>query len=74
MQQHLDLSFPHPTELPADLALLFRDVPPEQLTGKTEAELRPIVDDPLVRAAIERFTGRIIDIGTDKPLMQAELF
>ena len=74
MQQLLGLSFPNPTVLPADLALLLRDVPPEQLTGRTEAELRAIVDDPLVRAAVQKFTGRIIDIGSTKPLEQAELF
>ena len=74
MQQRLGLSFPDPTVLPPDLALLLKDVPPEQLTGKTETELRDIVDEPLVRAALEKFTGRIIDIGSTKPLKQAELF
>ncbi len=74
MQQHLGLSFPHPTELPADLVLLLRDVPPGQLTARTEAELRAIVEDPLIRAALEKFSARIINIGSVKPLIQAELF
>lgn len=39
MQKRLGLFFPDPTALPPDLALLLKDVPPEQLTGKTEAKL-----------------------------------
>ena len=74
MQQRLGLFFPDPTALPPDLALLLKDVPPEQLTGKTETEFRDIVDEPLVRAALQKFTGRIIDISTVKSLEQPELF
>lgn len=74
MQQRLGLFFPDPTALPPDLALLLKDVSPEQLAGQTETELRAIVDEPLVRTALEKFTGRIINISTVKSLEQPELF
>lgn len=74
MQRHFTLLTSIPWTLPDDLELLLKDVSPGKITGVTETELRALVDEPLVRAALEKFSGRIVGIEISKPLAQLELF